>query len=156
MREFGTDLLTFPVRHQALLTIRQQSPNFMQKIMQQLFELQALEFEKTIPPDQAAHVASLRAAIPQPMLAHYDRMLVRGKKGVALVHHQTCSGCHMQVPLGVVLNLKSSDDVRLCETCQRYLYLPADPLEFSQPAPVATIAAVTPVKKARRRQLAKA
>ena len=135
--------------------IRQQWPNFMQKIMQQLFELQGLEFEQTVPPDQAAHVASLRAAIPQPILAHYDRMRVRGKKGVALVHHQTCSGCHMQVPLGVVLNLKSCDDVRLCETCQRYLYLPADPLAFSAPVPAAPVAKVKPVKKVSRRQLAK-
>ena len=132
--------------------------DFMQKIMQQLFELQALEFEKTIQPEQVPHVAALRAAIPQPILAHYDRMMVRGKKGVALLHHQTCSGCHMQVPLGVVLNLKRDEDVRLCETCQRYLYLPADPLEFNKPAPAATLAAVTPVKpvkKASRRQLAK-
>jgi len=129
--------------------------DFMQKIMQQLFELQALEFEKTIQPDQAAHVAELRAAIPQPILAHYDRMMVRGKKGVALLHHQTCSGCHMQVPLGVVLNLKRGEDVRLCETCQRYLYLPADPLEFSAPAAVAPAAPVKAVKKASRRQLAK-
>ena len=123
--------------------------------MQQLFELQALEFEKTIQPDQAAHVAELRAAIPQPILAHYDRMMVRGKKGVALLHHQTCSGCHMQVPLGVVLNLKRGEDVRLCETCQRYLYLPADPLEFSAPAPAVPAAPVKAVKKASRRQLAK-
>ena len=123
--------------------------------MQQLFELQALEFEKTIQPDQAAHVAELRAAIPQPILAHYDRMMVRGKKGVALLHHQTCSGCHMQVPLGVVLNLKRGEDVRLCETCQRYLYLPADPLEFSAPAAAVPAAPVKAVKKASRRQLAK-
>ena len=126
----------------------------MQKIMQQLFELQALEFEKIIPPEQAPHVAALRAAIPAPILAHYDRMMARGKKGVALLHHQTCSGCHMQVPLGVVLNLKRGEDVRLCETCQRYLYLPVDPLEFSAPATVAAVP-IKPVKKASRRQLAK-
>ena len=97
--------------------------NFMKEIMKLLFELQTLEFEKTIQPDAEARIVELRAAIPGPVLAHYDRLADKGKKGVAVLRNQTCSGCHMRVPLAVVLNLKHGDDVCLCDHCRRYLYL---------------------------------
>jgi len=111
--------------------------------MKNLFELQALEFDKTLHPGTEARIAELRAKIPKPILGHYDRMAERGKKAVALVRNQTCTGCHMQVPLGVVLKLRHDEDVRLCDNCQRYLYLRVEPAPVSvekpkrrQPAPV--------------------
>lgn len=98
----------------------------MNEIMQNLFELQSLEFDATIQPGTEERIAELRARIPQPILSHYDRLGDRGKKGVALLRHQTCTGCHMRVPLGVVLELKRGEDVRLCDNCQRYLFIPAE------------------------------
>lgn len=95
----------------------------MSKIMKKLFELQQLEFEETIQPDSDERIAALRMKIPKPILAHYDRMCDNGKKGVALVRHQCCTGCHMQVPLGVVLDLKRGVEVCICGTCGRYLHL---------------------------------
>ena len=73
-----------------------------------MFELQTLEFEETIQPNTEKRIASLRAKIPDPVLAHYDRLCARGKRGVALLHHQTCTGCHMRVPLGVVLEINTA------------------------------------------------
>ncbi len=95
----------------------------MKEIMKHLFELQSFEFEATIRPETEKRVAALRAKIPAPILAHYDRLADQGKKGVALLRNQTCSGCHMRVPLGVVLDLKHGHDVVLCDHCRRYLYL---------------------------------
>ena len=102
--------------------------------MRNLFELQTLEFEETVQPDTEVRIAELRAKIPPPILGHYDRMGARGKKGVALLRHQTCTGCHMRVPLGVVLELSHGEDVRLCDNCQRYLYLRDDVAECLMPA----------------------
>lgn len=95
----------------------------MKEILRNLFELQSLEFEETIQHDTEARIADLRARIPKPILSHYDRLGARGKKGVALLRNQTCTGCHMRVPLGVVFELKHGEDLRLCDNCQRYLYL---------------------------------
>ena len=88
--------------------------------------------------------------IPAPILSHYDRMVARGKKGVALVRHQTCSGCHINVPLGVVVVLSHGLDVRLCDNCQRYLYLQKETAESF------ALAASKTATKTSRKQLAHA
>jgi predicted nucleic acid-binding Zn-ribbon protein len=107
----------------------------MKEIMKNLFELQSLEFGATITPSSEARIAKLRAKIPAPILAHYDRLSDQGKRGVAVLRNQTCSGCHMRVPLAVVMDLKHAEDVCLCDNCRRYLYLPEVPeAEKKQPA----------------------
>jgi predicted nucleic acid-binding Zn-ribbon protein len=109
----------------------------MNEAMHHLFELQQLEFEDIITPDAERRITTLRARIPAPILAHYDRLSDTGKKGVAPIRNQTCSGCHMHVPLGVIVQMKSDNDVHLCEYCQRYLYL--------------TLETAAPEKKTRKR-----
>ncbi len=108
----------------------------MKELLQNLIQLQSLEFggvEKG--KREAAAMAELRAKIPSQILAHYDRLVARGKKGLAAVRGQVCSGCHMQVPLGVVMTLKHGEDIQLCESCGRYLYLPpAAETEATEPA----------------------
>jgi predicted nucleic acid-binding Zn-ribbon protein len=101
----------------------------MNGIMQKLFELQSLEFEETIQPNTEERILKLRAKIPGAILSHYDRLCASGKKGVALLRDQICTGCHLRVPLGVVLELKHGEDIRLCENCTRYLYLPREEAE---------------------------
>jgi predicted nucleic acid-binding Zn-ribbon protein len=93
-----------------------------------LLELQSLEFDKAERDESAkkeAHkkIAELRLQIPLPILNHYDRLRVRGKKGAAAVSHQTCTGCHVQVTRAVVINLMHGEDIQVCENCGRYLYL---------------------------------
>lgn len=112
----------------------------MNKLMQHLLELQLLEFNETVQPDIEDRIAELRAKIPAAILGHYDRLGDRGKKGVAVIRNQVCTGCHMRVPIAVVVELRRGADVRLCDNCGRYLYvediLPAGP-----------VAPVAPVKK---------
>jgi hypothetical protein len=100
----------------------------MKEIIDNLLKLQTLALTK--PADAQPGAEKLRAQIPAPVLAHYDRLVARGKKGVAAVRNQICTGCHMQVPLGVTITLMHGDDLQICESCGRYLYLavlaPAD------------------------------
>ena len=112
----------------------------MNELMQILIELQSLEFEETIQPNIEERIAKLRAKIPQPILSHYDRLGDQGKKGVAAVRNQTCTGCHMRVPVAVVFNLRHAEDVCLCENCGRYLYLPEIAVESGGVSPKKTTA----------------
>lgn len=98
----------------------------MKVLMQKLLKLQTLELGETSSPPTAALIAELRGTIPAEILEHYDRLRVRGKKGVGVVNNQVCAGCHMHVPLGVILTLKHGDDVQRCENCGRYLCLPPE------------------------------
>lgn len=97
----------------------------MKSIMQNLLKLQAIEFSESENPADTPARAELRSRIPTQILGHYDRLVARGKKGVALVRRQTCAACHMSIPLGAVLTLTRGDDIVLCENCGRYLYLEA-------------------------------
>lgn len=96
----------------------------MNDIIQQLMKLQCLQLQR----GSATAIAELRRTIPDPILAHYDRLVQRGKQGVAVVQNQVCSGCHMRLPIGTINTLKQGRDIQLCDMCGRYLYLPG-PLE---------------------------
>lgn len=120
----------------------------MKILMQNLLKLQTLEFGETKDTQTATVVAKLRRKIPPPILEHYDRLRVRGKKGVAAVQHQVCMGCHMQLPIGVIMTLKHGEDVQLCESCGRYLYLP----EEVAAAPVTSPPVAKPARATRRRK----
>jgi len=118
----------------------------MRELLQNMVKLQSLEFGAAKNPGVASVMAGLRAKIPAQILGHYDRLVARGKKGVAALHGQVCSGCHMQVPLGVVMTLRRGEDIQLCESCGRYLYLlPVEPAKVAGPA-----AAPKPEQKPRK------
>ena len=97
----------------------------MNTIVQNLLKLQALEFGNE---GGKERVEELRGKVPTPILGHYDRLVARGKRGVAIVRNQVCTGCHMKVPIGQITVLMRGEDLQLCESCGRYLYLP-DPAE---------------------------
>jgi len=118
----------------------------MKDLLQNLIQLQSLEFGDDQGPKVESAKAELRTKILPQILAHYDRLVARGKKGVAAVRGQVCSGCHMQVPLGVVMTLRHGQDIQLCENCGRYLYLPAS----GEAEPAAPAAAAKPARKPRK------
>ena len=96
----------------------------MNELMRNLVRLQSLDFEEVREKNAETVKADLRAKIPLQILGHYDRLFARGKKGVAMVRDQVCTGCHMRLPIGVVTTLMHNQDIQLCDTCGRYLYLP--------------------------------
>ena len=107
----------------------------MNELLQNLIRLQAIEFEEITEKNADAVITELRGKIPPQILGHYDRLAAQGKKGVTGVRGQTCTGCHMQVPLAAIMTLKHGTDIQLCENCGRYLYL-ADPVPAETPQPV--------------------
>ena len=94
----------------------------MKELFEDLVKLQDLELSRAGKDEKL--VAGLRARIPPQILGHYDRLMARGKQGIVAVRHQTCTGCHMRLPIGVISTLMHGTDVQLCDTCGRYLYLP--------------------------------
>jgi predicted nucleic acid-binding Zn-ribbon protein len=95
----------------------------MNELLSNLLKLQALEFNETDEENTEPKIAELKAKIPQPILGHYERLVARGKKGVALVRNQVCTGCHMRLPIGTINTLMQGQDIQLCDTCGRYLAL---------------------------------
>jgi predicted nucleic acid-binding Zn-ribbon protein len=120
----------------------------MNDLLTTLLKLQAIEFDQAPASTSEAEIAELRARVPAQILGHYDRLVARGKKGVAVVRNQVCTGCHMRLPIGTVNTLMQGTDIQLCDTCGRYLYLP-DPAESQF---VENIAATKPAPKARKRK----
>ena len=120
----------------------------MKEPMQDLLELQTLEFGAVTNKDAAARSAALREKIHPQILGHYDRLRVRGKRGLVPVINQVCSGCHMRLPLAVVMALKHNEDLQLCDSCGRYLYLP----EATESAADSKSPAIKPARSLRRRK----
>src|SRR5512135_1655566 len=121
----------------------------MNDLLQNLLKLQALEFNETKETDPAARIEELRKSIPLPILGHFDRLVARGKKGVAIVRNQVCTGCHMRLPIGTINTLLQRQDIQLCDSCGRYLYIPEQ-----TEAPVAEPAPAAPPKPKRKRKAA--
>lgn len=119
----------------------------MNSIMLKLLKLQELEFDRTPSEQEEKQMAELRAGVPEPILGHYSRLIARGKKGVAVVRNQVCSGCQMRLPIGTVNTLMRNEDIQLCDSCGRYLYLPETPVPTDAPAP-------KPAKKPRKKKAA--
>jgi hypothetical protein len=115
----------------------------MNNLLQNLIKLQALKFGEITEGTAGVSEAELRARIPVQILGHFDRLVARGKKGVATVRNQVCTSCHMSVPIGVIVTLRQGQDIQLCESCGRYLYLPPAVEETVESLP-----APKPAKKA--------
>jgi predicted nucleic acid-binding Zn-ribbon protein len=118
----------------------------MKELLQQLIELQSLEFSESNSKNIETSKAALRAKIAPQILGHFDRLATRGKKPLAAVSGQVCTGCHMRVPLGAIMTLKHGNDIQLCENCGRYLYLLPD----AEPEAAELAAAAKPKKKSRK------
>lgn len=99
----------------------------MRILAENLLALQKLMLPPTpSTPEKEAKIAELRKLVPPPVLSHFDRLVVRGKKSVALVRHGVCCECHIRVPVGTLASLVAPKDVYLCDSCSCYLLLPLE------------------------------
>ena len=121
----------------------------MKELLRNLVKLQTLEFGQAKATNPGATITELRGAIPPQILEHYDRLMARGKKGIVAVLNQVCAGCHMRQPIGVIATLLHGDDLQLCDSCGRYLYLPE-----TVAAPAPAVEPPKPVKRTARRKAA--
>ena len=93
-----------------------------------MLALQKIQFGDSLrTPARKIQAEQLRAEVPLPILAHYDRLTARGKKGLALARDGVCSECHLRVTSAKLIGLTKATDVQLCDNCGRYLYLPEAP-----------------------------
>jgi uncharacterized protein len=117
----------------------------MNAVIETLVKLQAIEFGEVTGKAAEAEAAELRAKVPAPIIGHYDRLRARGKKGVAIVRNQVCLGCHMRQPVGKIAVLLRGEDIQLCDSCGRYMFLE----EQTASAALAEAAPAAPAKPAK-------
>ncbi len=131
--------------------------NSMKTLLQNLIRLQQLELEEIQVADATRVIADLRNQIPTQILGHYDRLMARGKKGIVPVRGQACSGCHMRLPIGTISELMKAEDIQLCDSCGRYLYLEevvGITASSAAPETAAPTPTAQPKKKAARKKAA--
>jgi predicted nucleic acid-binding Zn-ribbon protein len=97
----------------------------MKHVVDLLLKLQTLQSGK-LTKTVEKEISGLKETIPAPILAHYDRLTSRGKQGVAIVRNSVCSVCHMGATVGSISSLINGDDLQICGSCGRYLYLPPE------------------------------
>lgn len=67
---------------------------------------------------------SITPHIEKTILARYERILVN-KYGLAMVavENGACQGCHMNLPPQVINEIRMKDQIIICESCARILYI---------------------------------
>jgi predicted nucleic acid-binding Zn-ribbon protein len=86
----------------------------------------------------------LRSGVNEELLRHYERVSKFRGSGIAEVRDQKCMGCQVRLRPQTYNDVRSSDKVVYCDSCQRVLYLnPAEELAAASEKPE--------VKHARRR-----
>jgi predicted nucleic acid-binding Zn-ribbon protein len=94
----------------------------MRKVIEHLLALQKLQFDVGSRPSASnAEMEQIRQQIPTPILAHYERLILRGKKGVAIARNGVCSECHLRITSGKLVGLVYTDEATLSDNCGRYL-----------------------------------
>jgi hypothetical protein len=94
----------------------------MKEMLECLLRVQNMELGIERVPSGGAGPEEMRKKIPAQILQHFDRLLARGKKGVAYVRLGVCGQCHMQVAVGLQAMLRRQDNLYRCENCGCYLY----------------------------------
>lgn len=122
----------------------------MRKAIEHLLALQKLQFDaRSRTAKSQAEMQKLREEVPASLLAHYDRLGLRGKKGVAVARNGVCSECHLCITRGRLISMANVGEVQVCDNCGRYLYLPdVAPVGVSELKPLRPAA----VKRAPRRK----
>ncbi len=104
-----------------------------QDIMDGLRELNDLRVQQVrqqhLPKDESSKTLItkktdiLRSQIPTSILGHHDRLQARGKPSVARVQDGVCGACHLTIPIGHRLSLRSSSELDVCDNCGVFIYL---------------------------------
>jgi len=82
---------------------------------------------------QTKHRAEAFATLPAQLASVYNRLALRSRDGIAVaeVVNSSCSACYMQLRPQVMVNVKKGDEIILCESCSRILYVPQKGAEAS-------------------------
>jgi hypothetical protein len=114
----------------------------MRQIMDHLRALQRLQLNAgPLTKVAEAEILQRRGQVPATILAHFDRLIVRGKKGVALVRNGVCSECHLRITSGTLQSLTHTSEVHICDNCGRYLFLEDLPATAANASPAKPVTA---------------
>jgi hypothetical protein len=107
------------------------------EIMKALLVLQEVKLHnRTLEEEPETECQRLRGTVPAGVLEKFDRLVNRGKKGVAIVRNGVCSECHLRLPSGTLGGLTHATELHVCDNCGRFLYLPENqPLGSVKVAP---------------------
>jgi uncharacterized protein len=74
--------------------------------------------------DLEAGYRELEAAVgDESILARYKRLRKqRGERTVVGIEHSVCGGCHMKLPVQIVISCQGAQDLISCPNCARILY----------------------------------
>ena len=74
--------------------------------------------------DLSAQREKIVPGIEKQIIARYERVL-KNRDGLAIVpvEHSACGGCHMNLPPQVVSEAKLKEDIIVCGSCNRILYV---------------------------------
>lgn len=77
--------------------------------------------------DSQSNRDELAAAVEEGLLAKYERLFKhRGDNVVVGIEHSACGGCHMKLPVQVVVSCQAQSEVNACPHCGRILYYTRD------------------------------
>jgi predicted nucleic acid-binding Zn-ribbon protein len=97
--------------------------------MEKLLALQEFQLQtKALSVESKAKILKLRESVPAPILVHFDRLIARGQRAVALARNGVCTECHLRITSGTLAGLAGTTNVHLCDNCGRYLFLPENEL----------------------------
>jgi uncharacterized protein len=73
--------------------------------------------------DFEANYEQLTSGVDESALARYERLRKqKGASSVVGVEHSVCGGCHMKLPIQVVLSCQAQQEIVSCPNCGRILY----------------------------------
>ena len=76
---------------------------------------------------ETAHRAKGFATLPDRLAAAYNRLAQRSRDGIAVaeVVNGACSACHMSLRPQAMVEVRRGQEIMLCESCSRILYIPS-------------------------------
>lgn len=73
--------------------------------------------------DLESNYDQLTGGIDEDVLARYQRLRKqRGERTVVGIEHSVCGGCHMKLPIHIVISCQAPQELVTCPNCGRILY----------------------------------
>jgi len=79
-----------------------------------------------------SRITHLRSVLPVALLSHHDRLAHQKRPSVVRISTQSCGGCHLRLPAGMLQELRLAGHYVLCPQCGIFVTLQASPAEVAE------------------------
>jgi len=107
--------------------------------LKHLHSLNWLERQAALPPEGKSRlktiqgrITQLRGVLPVALLSHHDRLAHQKRPSVVRISSQSCGGCHLRLPGGLLQELRLAGHYVLCPQCGIFVTLQASPAEVAE------------------------